>query len=130
MTLASEHLQSDLLQCIMQQLPEEQGRATAAAARLSLQSQQRLHTSTIVMTADRPPRSTRIVVSAHRRSGPATPPTPSPSTTSRVSLNGDSSGVGRYLPPSKAMPKSMWTVSAVRASSKMLLRWRSPRPMM
>lgn len=51
-----------------------------------------------------------------------------PSTMSLVSLNGTLSGVLRNLPCSKAMPRSMCTISALEVSISRLAEWRSPRP--
>jgi len=59
---------------------------------------------------------------------PSTPHAPNPSTTSLVSRNGTVSGVFKHLPCSNATPRSMWIISALVLSSRMLDEWRSPSP--
>lgn len=73
-------------------------------------------------------RSTSIVFSQECRKIPSTPETPNPAIISRVKRNGIVSGVGRHLPCSNAMPKSIWINSAVLTSMRMLLMCRSPIP--
>ena len=74
--------------------------------------------------------STRRTVSLHLRNTPSVPVIPIPSIISRVSRNGTCSGVARYLPCSKQIPKSMCTISADFSSMSMLKGCLSPTPRM
>lgn len=59
-----------------------------------------------------------MAVSAQRLKRPHVPRQPRPATMSRVSRKGTRSATRNCLPPSKAMPKSMWINSPVLGASE------------